>query len=127
MKKAISTNEAPQARGPYSQAISAGDFVFVAGQIPIDLETGKIIEGDIGTLTMKVLDHIEAILKAAGLGLKHVVKADVFLKDMNDFSEMNAAYAKRFASGILPARVTIQAAKLPLDCRIEISCVAYKH
>jgi len=127
MKKVITNHEAPAARGPYSQAIAAGDFVFVAGQIPIDPKTGNLVEGDIGVLTMRVLDHIEAILQAAGLELKHIVKTDIFLKDLNDFQAMNAAYAKRFGSGAaLPARVTIQAAKLPMDCRIEISCVAYK-
>lgn len=127
IKKVIVTPNAPEARGPYSQAIAAGDFVFVAGQIPIDPKTKALVEGDIGTLTMKVLDHIEAILKEAGLDLRHVVKVEVFLKDLNDFQAMNQAYAKRFDKGPLPARVTIQAAKLPMDCRIEISCVAYKH
>jgi len=126
MKIAIATSEAPQARGPYSQAISAGDYLFVAGQIPIDPKTGQLIEGEIEALTIRVLDNIEAILKAAGLSLKHVVKTDVFLRDLNDFNRMNQVYATRFSEP-LPARVTIQAAKLPLDCRIEISCIAYKH
>ncbi|HSX25698.1 MAG TPA: Rid family detoxifying hydrolase, partial [Chlamydiales bacterium] len=112
-KKKIHTSHAPAANGPYSQAILAGDFLFVSGVLPIDPATGKVVEGDIETLTLRIIDSMEAILKEAGLTLEHVVKTDVFLKDLNDFQAMNKAYAKRFQGDRLPARATIQAGKLP--------------
>ncbi|MES2273803.1 MAG: Rid family detoxifying hydrolase [Chlamydiota bacterium] len=126
-KKNIITSKAPAAIGPYSQAIAAGDFVFISGQLPVDPKTGKMIEGDIEALTLQVIDNIEAILSAAHLKLEHVVKTEVFLKDLNDFAAMNRAYALRFSSAAPPARATIQAAKLPLDARIEIACIAYRN
>jgi len=123
MKK-IHTDRAPKAIGPYSQAVRAGGFLFVSGQIPLDPKTGKLVEGPIATHTAQVLDNIEAILHASGLSFKHVVKTEVYLKDMADFPEVNALYATRFTSEPLPARQTMQVAKLPLDARIEISCIA---
>lgn len=123
MKK-VETENAPKAIGPYSQAILANGFLFVSGQIPIDPKTGELVAPTIRTQTTQVLNNIEAILKAAGLGFEHVVKTEVFLKDMQDFKEMNALYAERFAHSIKPARQAFQVAKLPMDALIEISCIA---
>ena len=127
--KKVVTELAPPAMGPYSQAIAApmqsARMVFVSGQIPVDLQTGRMISGDIRQMTAKVFDHIEAILNAEGGTLEDVVRVEVFLKDMNDFQAMNEEYKQRFKSGTLPARQnTIQAAKLPLDSPVEISCIA---
>ncbi len=127
IKKSISTPDAPAAIGPYVQAVLAGDFLFVSGVLPIDPSTGKLVEGNMETLTTRIFDSMEAILKAAGLKMENVVKTDVFLKDLNDFQEMNKTYAKRFHGANPPARATVQVAKLPMDARIEIACVAYKH
>jgi 2-iminobutanoate/2-iminopropanoate deaminase len=124
--KHVETEKAPKAIGPYSQAIAAGPFLFISGQLPVDPKTGKIVEGSLQSQTKQVLDNLEAILAVEGLSLKDVVKTDVFLKDMQDFAEMNAVYAERFSHPIKPARVTIQAAKLPMDARVEISCTAFK-
>ena len=123
----ISTDQAPSAAGPYSQAIDAGDFVFVSGQLPIDPATNQLVEQDIETMTHRVIDNLEAILSAAHLSLKHVVKTEVFLKDLSDFSAMNRAYSARFNHTPAPARQTIQVAKLPMDAQIEISCIAFKN
>jgi 2-iminobutanoate/2-iminopropanoate deaminase len=116
----------PKERGPYSHSYRAGDTVFVAGQLPIDPKTEEFAHGGIEELTNQVIDNIEAVLAQEGMSLSHVVKCEVFLKDMADGPGMNKAYEKRFSPcGKLPARATIQAAKLPLDARVEISCVAY--
>ncbi len=122
--KRVETEHAPKAIGPYSQAVAAGPFLFISGQLPVDPETGKIVEGSIQSQTKQVINNLEAILAVEGLSFKDVVKTEVFLKDMQDFPEMNAVYAERFNHPIKPARVTIQAAKLPMDARIEISCIA---
>lgn len=124
--KKIHCNGAPEAIGPYSQAILAGDFLFVSGQLPLDPATGKLVEGDIGAMTHRVIDNLAAILEAAGFSLEHVVKTEVFLQDLADFQAMNRAYAERFSFDPAPARQAIQAAKLPLNARIEISCIAYR-
>lgn len=116
----------PKPRGPYSHSTRAGNFVFVAGQIPVDPNTEELVEGDMEKLTNQVIDNIEAVLEHEGLGLKDVVKCDVFLKDFADGPAMNKAYEKRFSHGKLPARATVQVAKLPLDVRVEIACVAYR-
>ncbi len=126
-KKQISSTGAPAAIGPYSQAIQAGDFLYVSGVLPIDPSTGKVVEGTIETLLNRIIDNMEALLKAAGMTLDHVVKTDVFMKDLNDFQAMNKEYAKRFHGPVPPARTTVQVAKLPLDVRLEIACIAYKH
>ncbi len=119
----ISTDQAPLAIGPYSQAISAGEFVFVSGQLPLDPATSQLIEKDIEAMTHRVIDNLEAILTAAGLSLEHVVKTEVYLKDLSDFPAMNRAYGSRFNHGIAPARQTLQVAKLPMDARIERNCL----
>jgi 2-iminobutanoate/2-iminopropanoate deaminase len=123
---AVQTERAPQAIGPYSQAVAAGEFLFVSGQIPIDPKTGKITATTIQEQTSQVLDNVEAILAAEGLTFENVVKTDIFLKEMQEFAEMNAVYAARFSHPVKPARVTIQAAKLPMDARVEISCIAFR-
>lgn len=123
MKK-ISCTGAPKAIGPYSQAIAAGDFLFVSGQLPMDPTTGELIPGDIEALTHQTIDNLAAILKAAGLSLAHVVKTEVFLLDMADFQAMNRAYGERFSTEPTPARAAIQVAGLPRGARIEIACIA---
>jgi len=123
--KKIETSKAPTAKGAYSQAIKAGSFLFLSGQIPINPQTNELVERTIESQTKQVLDNIEAILQEAGLSLINVAKSEVYLKDMQDFQKMNEIYEQRFSSPIKPARVTIQVAKLPLDALIEISCIAY--
>ncbi len=123
MKQIIATEHAPQAIGPYSQAILAGGFVFASGQIPIDPETGRFVEGGIAEQTEQVLRNISNLLEAAGTSLARVVKTTVFLADMNDFATMNEVYA-RFFDTEPPARSTVQAARLPRDARVEIEVVA---
>ena len=123
MKQIIATEHAPQAIGPYSQAVVAGGFVFASGQIPIDPATGQFVEGGIVEQTEQVLRNISNLLEAAGTSLARVVKTTVFLADMNDFAAMNDAYA-RFFSAEPPARSTVQAARLPRDARVEIEVVA---
>jgi len=121
----IETESAPKARGPYSQAIRAGDFLFVSGQIPINPKTDKVDATTIEGQTEQVLANIAAILKAAGLTFQDVVRVEVFLKDIQDWPAMNALYAKTFSGPIQPARHAFQVAKLPLDVLIEISCIAF--
>jgi 2-iminobutanoate/2-iminopropanoate deaminase len=124
MRDAISTPNAPAAIGPYSQAIRAGDFLFVSGQIPLNPATGTLVEGGIREQTDRVLQNLDAILSAAGSSMASVVKTTVYLKDMAEFSEMNEVYG-RFFPAPAPARATIQAARLPRDVRVEIDLVAY--
>lgn len=124
--RAINTDKAPKANGPYSQAVAAGSFLFISGQLPTDPKVGKIVASTIEEQTKQVIDNIEAILNSEGLTLEHVVKADVFLKDMQDFQQMNGIYAERFNHAAKPARLTVQVARLPLDVRIEITCIAYR-
>jgi 2-iminobutanoate/2-iminopropanoate deaminase len=119
----IETDRAPQAIGPYSQAIVAGNVVFTAGQIPLDPATGEIVSGDIAAQTARVLDNLRAILEAAGSSLQNVVKTTVFLADMNDFAAMNEVYARYFGDH-RPARSTVQAGRLPRDVRVEIEAIA---
>ncbi len=123
MRQAISTNDAPQALGPYSQAVRAGQLLFVSGQVPIDPSTGELIEGNTGAQTHRALRNVEAILKAAGGSLDHVVRATVFLLDMNDFAEMNEVYQQHFRSPA-PARAAVQVSRLPKDARVEIEVTA---
>ncbi|HEY2962863.1 MAG TPA: RidA family protein, partial [Pyrinomonadaceae bacterium] len=113
----------PAAIGPYSQAIRAGGFVFVSGQIPIDPATGEFVTGGVGDQTARVLKNLAAVLEAAGSGLDKVVKTTVFLADMKEFAQMNEVYAT-FFSGAPPARATVAAAGLPRDARVEIEAVA---
>lgn len=119
----VRTEHAPGAIGPYSQAIVAGGFVFVSGQLPVEPDTGQLVEGDIGGMTQRIFANLEAVLTAAGSSLARVVKVTVFLADMNDFQSMNTAYAEFFPAEP-PARSTIQVARLPRDARIEIEVVA---
>lgn len=124
----IATESAPKAIGPYSQGViipSNQQLIFVSGQLPVDPQSGKLLEGNIQTLTSQVIDNIEAILKTAGSSLKNVVRTDVFLIDLKEFPKMNEIYAQRFNGPVLPARQTIQVAALPLGSAIEISCIAY--
>jgi len=122
-KEIVSTDKAPGAIGPYSQAIKAGGMVFCSGQIPIDPTTGNFISDAVAEQTEQVLKNLGEVLKAAGSGLEEVVKTTVFLADMNDFAEMNEVYS-RFFSQNKPARATVQAARLPRDARVEIECIA---
>lgn len=120
---AISTNDAPAAIGPYSQAIKAGDLLFCSGQVPIDPKTGELVQGDIATQTDRVLDNIAAVLTAGGATFANVVKTTIFLVDLVDFQAVNATYAKRF-SGAFPARSTVQVSALPKGARVEIEVLA---
>lgn len=121
-KTVISTASAPKAIGPYSQAIGAGNLLFVSGQIPVDIATGELGTG-ITQQTELVLKNLQAILAKAGGSLENVVKTTVFLADMNDFAAMNTVYA-RFFTGDYPARSTVQIVKLPKDALVEIECIA---
>jgi 2-iminobutanoate/2-iminopropanoate deaminase len=125
-KTAISTTGAPAAIGPYSQAIRSGDLLFASGQVGFDPVTGLVVEGGMPAQIERVLANIEALLTAAGLGFADVVKTTVFLKNMDDFATMNAAYAKRFApeGSTPPARSTIEVARLPKDALVEIEITA---
>lgn len=127
----IETKQAPQAIGPYSQAVSVNvtnsQLLFVSGQLPVDPATGKLVDGDIKEATRQVLDNLEAILIAASSSLNSIVRVDIFLKDLNDFSKVNEEYTRRFTNAIFPARQTIQVARLPLDASIEVSCIAVVH
>lgn len=123
MKQIVKTGLAPQAIGPYSQAIKAGGFVFASGQIPIDPETGEFVPGGIADQTRQVMKNLAAVLDAAGSDLQLVVKTTVYLADMAEFTAMNEIYGK-FFSDEPPARATVQAARLPRDARVEIEAVA---
>ena len=123
MREIVATEAAPQAIGPYSQAIRINDFVFTSGQIPIDPKTGAFVEGGIAEQAEQVLRNLAEVLRAAGTSLEGVVKTTVFLTDMNDFAAMNEVYARYF-SHEPPARSTVQAARLPRDARIEIDVIA---
>jgi 2-iminobutanoate/2-iminopropanoate deaminase len=123
MNEVVSTENAPGAIGPYSQAIKSGGFVFCSGQIPIDPVTGQFVSEDVTEQTKQVFKNLEAVLKAAGSGLTNVVKTTVFLADMNDFTAMNDVYSQFFTEN-KPARATVQAARLPRDAKVEIECIA---
>jgi 2-iminobutanoate/2-iminopropanoate deaminase len=123
VKETISTENAPGAIGPYSQAVKAGNFVFCSGQIPINPQTGEFVSEDVAEQTRQVLKNLSAVLEAAETNLNNVVKTTVFLADMNDFAAMNEIYAEFFSEN-KPARATVQAARLPRDARVEIECVA---
>lgn len=123
MREVIATPSAPQAIGPYSQAIRANGFVFVSGQIPLHPATGQLVEGGVAEQTERVLANLEAILKAAGSALDQVVRTTVYLKDMGEFAAMNEVYA-RFFPREAPARATVEVARLPKDVRVEIDAIA---
>ena len=119
----VSTDKAPGAIGPYSQAVKAGGMVFCSGQIPIDPATGEFVSNDVTEQTEQVLKNLSAVLEAAGSSLGGVVKTTVFLADMGDFTAMNEVYGRYFDTN-KPARATVQAARLPRDARVEIDCIA---
>ena len=123
MKDIVSTQRAPEAIGPYSQAVKAGGMVYCSGQIPIDPNTGEFVSNDVTEQTEQVLKNLSEVLIAAGTSLDNVVKTTVFLADMGDFAQMNEVYG-RFFSENKPARATVQAARLPKDSRVEIDCIA---
>ncbi len=125
VRKAIVTEKGPKPVGPYSQAIVDGDFIFVSGQGPINPGTGRLELGDVRAETKRVFENLQAILQAAGSSLDHVVKCNVFLRDINDFAAMNEVYAT-FFSAPFPARTTIQAGALPGGIAVEIECIARK-
>jgi 2-iminobutanoate/2-iminopropanoate deaminase len=125
MREIIATKSAPAAVGPYSQAIRYGDLLFVSGQIPLDPQTGEVVSGDVKVQTKRVLENIEAILKASGMGLQHVLKCTCFLINMGDFAEFNSVYDTYFAD-ILPARETVEVSRLPKDVLVEISAICGK-
>ena len=119
----VSSDKAPKAIGPYSQGVKANGFVFCSGQIPFDREKDEVVSGSITDQTKQALKNIKAVLEAAGSSMDKVVKVSVFLKNMDDFSEMNAEYAKWF-SGTPPARAAVEVARLPRDVDIEIEAIA---
>ena len=121
----VSSPRAPKAIGPYSQAISAGDFVFTSGQIPLDPQTQALVTGDIRAQTERVMENLSAVLSAAGTGFAQVVKATIFVIDLNDFATVNEIYGKRFPQNP-PARSTVQVAALPKGARVEIELIARK-
>ncbi len=123
--KIISTSDAPKAIGPYSQAVEAGGFVFVSGQIPIDPKSGNVLQKDVGEQTSLVLDNAGAILSAAGCGLTSVVKTTIYLKNMSDFTVVNEVYGGYFPTNP-PARATVEVSRLPKDVAIEMDFVALK-
>jgi 2-iminobutanoate/2-iminopropanoate deaminase len=123
MREVIRTQDAPQALGPYSQAIRANGFVFVSGQVAIDPATQQVIQGDIAAQTDRTLKNLSAILKAAGTGIEKVVRSTVFLKNIGDFVAMNEVYGKYFPAAP-PARSTVEVARLPKDVLVEIDVIA---
>src|SRR5271155_3718616 len=123
MKKIISTDRAPKAIGPYSQAVVTNGFAFLSGQIPLDPATNQMIEGDITAQTERVFENMKGLLEACGSSLGQVVKTTVFIKDMGEFATINETYSRYFPENP-PARSTVEAARLPRDVRVEIDCIA---
>ena len=119
----VSTDKAPKAIGPYSQAIVCGDLIFTSGQIPLDPATQALVTGDVREQTERVMENLGAVLQAAGAGFEHVVKATIFLADLADFATVNEVYGKRFPTNP-PARSTVQVAALPKGARVEIDLIA---
>lgn len=122
-KRVIQTEKAPKAIGPYSQAIRAGNLLFLSGQLPFDPVTGELVKGDIRQQTQRVLANLKGILESQKLGMEDVVKVTIFLKDMGNFSQVNELYATYFPSSP-PARSTVEVARLPRDADIEIELIA---
>ena len=125
MKQVINTTNAPAPIGPYSQAIAAGNFLFVSGQIPSNPSTGEIVSGDIKAETKQVMENIKAILVEAGIGFSNIVKTTIFLTDMQSFGQVNEVYGTYFTDQF-PARETVQVAGLPKNVNVEISVIAIK-
>ena len=124
--KSITTDKAPKAVGPYSQAVTAGEFVFCSGQIALNPKTGELVKGGIKAQTAQVLKNLNNVLQAAGASIASVVSVNVYLARMSDFADMNAEYAKIFSASVKPARVTVGVLELPKNALVEISCVAVK-
>lgn len=124
MGKIINTNRAPAPIGPYNQAVLSGDTLYISGQIPLDPETGALVSGDIGKETERCMHNLKAILAAADMTFDHVVKSSIFLKDMRQFSEVNAVYGRFFDAAKAPARETVEVANLPKFVNVEISMIA---
>lgn len=122
-KKVVQTEKAPKAIGPYSQAIQAGGFLFLSGQVPLDPKTGEFVKGDIGQQTKQVLENIAGILESQNLGMEDVVKATIFLKNIENFNQVNEVYSSYFPTSP-PARSTVEVARLPRDVEIEIEAIA---
>ena len=122
-RQAVSTDAAPKAIGPYSQAIRAGALLFVSGQVPLDPATGALVPGDISAQTHRVMRNLQAVLEAAGVSLDAIVKTTIYLADLADFKIVNEAYGSYFTPPA-PARATVQVSRLPLDARVEIDAVA---
>ena len=122
-KKVIQTEKAPRAIGPYSQAVQARNFLFLSGQIPLDPKTGELVKGDIRQQTKQVLENMKGVLESQKLGMENVVKVTLFLKDIGNFNQVNEVYATYLQSS-LPARSTVEVAKLPRDAEIEIEAIA---
>jgi len=122
-KKVIQTDKAPKPIGPYSQAIRAGNFIFLSGQIPIAPSTGEMVSGDIRQQTRQVLENMKGVLESQGLGMQDMVKVNIFLRDMGNFNQMNEVYAPYFSSNP-PARSTVEVGKLPRNADIEIEAIA---
>lgn len=123
-KRAVHSEHAPAAVGPYCQAIVTGDLVFASGQIPLVPGTGRLVDGDIAAQTHQVMQNLRAVLQAAGTDLAHAVKTTIFLADMGDFKAVNEVYAGYFVGSTPPARATVQVAALPLGARVEIDAIA---
>ncbi len=122
-KRLVSSDKAPKAIGPYSQAVDTGDLVFLSGQIPLDPVSGRLVDGDIVAQTTQVLSNLQAVLEAAGLGLANIVRTTVFLVDLAEFPRMNEVYARFFPQDP-PARSTVQVSALPRGSRVEIDAIA---
>lgn len=125
-KTAISTDRAPGAIGPYSQAVQLGDLVFTSGQVALDPKTGELVKGGIEAETRQVLDNLAAVLAAAGVSFQDVVKTTIYLQDLGDFATVNKLYGERVAGTVMPARSTVQVAKLPRGAAVEIDLIAHK-
>jgi len=123
VKSAVTNAAAPKAIGPYSQAVRAGDLLFLSGQIPLDPSTGQMVDGDIAAATRRVMDNLAAVLASAGLSFANVVRTTIYLADLSDFAKVNEVYGS-YLSEPFPARATVQVARLPRDSRVEIDAVA---
>ncbi|PKA96812.1 2-iminobutanoate/2-iminopropanoate deaminase [Flavobacteriaceae bacterium MAR_2009_75] len=126
MKKIINTSKAPSPIGPYNQAVLAGDTLYISGQIPMNAETGELVNGDIKAETKQSMENLKSILSEANMSFENVVKSSIFLKDMNQFSEVNEVYGSYFNVETAPARETVEVANLPKFVNIEISMIAVK-
>lgn len=126
MKKIITTPNAPAPIGPYNQAVLSGNTLYTSGQIAINPKTGELVLDDIKTETTQVMENMKAVLEAAGMSYKDVVKTSIFISNMDDFAEINAVYGSYFDDAIAPARETVEVAKLPKNVNVEISMIAIK-